>query len=104
MPVLLAPDDEAGLRVGLQPDQAVDDVDPGLLELLGPADVGLLVEAGPQLHHRRDLLALLGRPDERATIGLSSEVRYSVCLIPMHVGVERRPGSTNASTEVANES
>ena len=53
------------LAVGLEPDQAVDDVAAGLLELAGPADVGLLVEAGLDLDDHQHLLAGLGGVDER---------------------------------------
>ena len=63
--VLLPPDDEGDLRVRLQPHDAVDDVDARLLERLGPDDVVLLVEARLQLHEDGDLLAVLGRADER---------------------------------------
>ena len=63
--VLLAPDDERDLAVRLQADDAVDHVDARLLERLGPLDVLLLVEARLQLHEDRDLLAVLGRADER---------------------------------------
>ena len=61
----LAADDERGLRVRLEPDQAVDDVGAGALELARPDDVRLLVEAGLDLDEDDDLLAALGGPDER---------------------------------------
>ena len=63
-PVGLLPDDEAQLGVRLQPDDAVDDVDAGVLELAGPRDVVLLVEAGLDLDDREHLLARLGGVDE----------------------------------------
>ena len=50
--------------MGLEADESVDDVAAGLLELAGPVDVGLLVEARLDLHDREDLLALLGRRDQ----------------------------------------
>ena len=50
--------------MGLEPDDAVDHVDAGVLELAGPADVGLLVEAGLDLDDGEHLLAGLGRVDE----------------------------------------
>ncbi len=50
----------------LEPDHPVDDVDPGLLECLRPADVGLLVESRGQLDQRHHLLAILGGADQRA--------------------------------------
>jgi hypothetical protein len=64
--VALLAHDEQGLGVGLQADEAVDDVDADLLERLGPLDVAGLVEAGLQLHEHGDLLARLGGPDEGA--------------------------------------
>ncbi len=64
-PVLLASHDENDLRVGLQPHEAIDDVHARPFELTCPDDVRLLVETGLNLHQRRDLLALLGSPDER---------------------------------------
>ena len=57
--------DHRQLAVGLEPDQAVDDVAAGLLELAGPADVGLLVEARLDLDEHQHLLAGLGGVDER---------------------------------------
>ena len=56
-----------------------------------------------QLDERDHLLARLGGAHERRTIGLSSEVRYSVCLIASTPD-PRAACSTNASTDVANES
>ena len=64
-PGALAPDDERRLRVGLEPDQAVHDVGAGALQLARPDDVRLFVEAGLDLDQDDDLLAALGRPDER---------------------------------------
>ncbi len=55
--------------MGLEPDESVDDVGAGLLELAGPDDVRLLVEAGLDLDEDDDLLALLGGPDEVADDG-----------------------------------
>ena len=52
---------EAGLAVGLEAGEAIDDVDASLLQATRPGDVGLLVEAGPQLDDGRDLLAPLRR-------------------------------------------
>ena len=56
--------DEQQLAVRLEADHSVDDVDAGALELAGPGDVGLLVEAGLDLHDGDDLLAGLGGLDE----------------------------------------
>ena len=61
--------DEAELGVRLEPDDAVDDVDARVLELAGPRDVGLLVEAGLDLHQGQHLLAGLGGVDERVDDG-----------------------------------
>ena len=64
-PGALAADDERGLGVRLEPDQAVDDVGAGALQLARPDDVRLLVEAGLDLDEDDDLLAALGGADER---------------------------------------
>ena len=40
-------------------------MDPRFFERFGPGDVGLLVEAGFQLHQHRHLFASLGGVDER---------------------------------------
>ena len=61
----LLPYDQGQLAVGLEPDDAVDDVAAGLLQLARPGDVGVLVEAGLDLHDHDDLLARLGRVDQR---------------------------------------
>src|SRR5262245_9027503 len=63
--VLLLAHDEGDLGVGLQPDQAVDDVDAGLLQSLGPLDVRLFIEAGLEFDQHRDLFAVLGGFDQR---------------------------------------
>ena len=64
--VAVVADDQHALGVGLQPDHAVHDVDAGALELLGPVDVGGLVEAGLELDEHGDLHAALGGPDQAA--------------------------------------
>ena len=51
--------------MGLQPDQPVHDVRAGALQLAGPDDVRLLVEASLDLDEDDNLLAALGGPDER---------------------------------------
>ena len=61
----LLADHQRQLAVGLQADQAVDDVAAGLLQLARPLDVGLLVEAGLDLDEDEDLLAGLGGVDQR---------------------------------------
>ncbi len=60
----LAAHDEGHLRVGLVPHDPVDHVGPGLLQGLRELDVRLLVEAGAQLDHDRDLLPLPRRVHE----------------------------------------
>ncbi|MDQ0775695.1 hypothetical protein QF026_004161 [Streptomyces aurantiacus] len=57
--------DEGQLAVGLEADEAVDDVAARLLQLLGPLDVGLFVEAGLDLDQDQYLLAGFGGLDER---------------------------------------
>ena len=52
------------LRVRLQADHAVHDVDAGLLQPARPLDVGGLVEAGLDLDHHRHLLAVARRLDQ----------------------------------------
>ena len=61
----LLADHQQDLGVGLQPDEPVHHVRARLFEHAGPFDVGLLVEARFQLDHGHDLLARLGRLDER---------------------------------------
>ena len=63
--VALLADHQRQLAVGLQADEAVDDVAAGLLQLARPLDVGLLVEAGLDLDEDEDLLAGLGGVDQR---------------------------------------
>src|SRR5262245_42587927 len=63
--VLLLAHDESDLGVSLQTDKAVDDVDAGFLQLLGPLDVRLFVEAGFEFDQHRDLFAVLGGLDQR---------------------------------------
>ena len=53
--------DEAQLRMRLQVDEAVDDVDARFLQPVGPGDVVPLVEARLQLHEHGDLLARVRR-------------------------------------------
>ena len=63
--VAFGPHDERELAVRLETDQAVDDVAAGLLELAGPADVGLLVEARLDLDDDQHLLAGAGGVHQR---------------------------------------
>ena len=73
----LAADDQAELGMGLQFDEAVDDVDAGVFQIARPADVGGLVETRLQLHDRGDRLAglhrFLQRLDDRAVARRSVE-------------------------------
>src|SRR5689334_15339839 len=57
--------DETDLGVGLELDEAVDDLHAGALEIARPFDVGSLVEAGLEFHQRGDGLARLRRLDQR---------------------------------------
>src|ERR1700730_7538329 len=61
----LSPNDERDFGMRLEPADAIDDVDAHLLELLGPGDVRLFVTARLQFDERHDLLAALGRADQR---------------------------------------
>ena len=78
------------LRVGLQLDEAVDDLRAGALEIARPADVGLLVEARLELDQRRHRLARFGRLDQRAhdrAVGRGAIER----LLDRHdIGIARR--------------
>src|SRR5947209_7384724 len=67
--VPLTTHDERHLRVGLEPDYAIDDVNPDLLERLRPGDVRLFVAPRFELDQRHDLLAAFGRPDQRSDDG-----------------------------------
>ena len=84
---LLLPDHEGELAVGLQPDEAVDDVHAGLLELARPGDVRLLVEPRLDLDEREHLLAGLGRVDERLDDGAVARRAVERLLDGEHVGV-----------------
>ena len=82
--------DEAELGVGLEPDDAVDDVDARLLQLAGPRDVVDLVEAGLDLDDREHLLARLGRVDEGVDDGRVAGGPVERLLDREHLGVARR--------------
>src|SRR5438105_1034248 len=81
--------DEHRLAVGLEADDAVQNVHAGLLQRGGQVDVALLVEAGLDLDQAGDLLPRFGRPrqgvDERA--GLARAVERH--LDRQHLGVAR---------------
>ncbi len=98
----------------LEPHQPVDDVHAGLLQLARPADVGLLVEAGLDLHQRHDLLAGLGgvdqRVDDRGVAGRAVErlldrqhVRVGRGLLdePLHARGERVVGMVHQHVALA---
>ena len=61
----LLANDQGQLAVGLQAHDAVNHVNSGLLELSGPGDVGLLVEARLDLDQSQNLLARLSCVDQR---------------------------------------
>ena len=62
--------------MGLVLDEAEDDVDAGALQVAGPVEVGLLVEARLDLDQRGDVLAGLGRLDQgRDDRAVLAEVR-----------------------------
>ncbi len=88
-PALLLADHEGELAVRLQPDEPVDDVHAGLLELPRPADVGLLVEARLDLDEGEHLLAGLGRVDERLDDRAVARGAVEGLLDREHVGVGR---------------
>ena len=90
--VALAAHDQRDLAVGLEADEAVDDVHAGVLQRARPLDVGGLVEAGLELDDRRDLLAVLGGADQRADdrrVGAGAVERL---LDGEHVGIVGRLG------------
>ncbi len=64
--LLLAADDHRGLGVGLELDEAVDDLHPCPLQRVGPEQILLLVEPGLQFDHRGHRLAGLGGVDQGA--------------------------------------
>ena len=81
-----APHHERGLAVGFQSCQTVGDVDPVAFQLLGPADVVLLVEARFEFDEDRNLGIVIARLDQRRDEGESLPMRYSVCLIATTLG------------------
>ena len=65
---------QAGLAMGLQAREAIDDVGAGFLQLAGPFDVVEFIETGAQFDQGGDLLAIPGRflerfDDRRITAG-----------------------------------
>ena len=76
--------------MGLQPDEPVDDVHAGLLELARPDDVGLLVEPRLDLDEREHLLARLGGVDQRLDDRAVARGAVQRLLDGEHVGVGGR--------------
>ena len=65
----LSTHDQRHLGVGLESNNAIDDVNPDLLERLRPGDVRLFVATRFELDQSHDLLTALSRPDERSDDG-----------------------------------
>ena len=76
----------------LEADQPVDDMRPRLLELAGPVDVRLLVEAGLDLDQDDDLLAALSGGDQVAHDGRVAAGPIQSHLDREDFGVGRRLG------------
>src|SRR5699024_3446680 len=74
------------LAVRLQPDDAVDHVHPGALQLARPGDVRLLVEAALISTIASTCLPASAASISESTIGESPEVRYRVTLIASTCG------------------
>ncbi len=94
--VAVAPDlvallayDQSGLAVGLETDQAVDDVAAGPLQGARPGDVGHLVEARLHLDQHHHLLAGGGRVDQRVDDRRVARGAVQRLLDGQHVGVGR---------------
>ena len=62
----LLPDDQHGLRVGFETSDAVNDIHSGFAHEAGPLDVGRFIKAGLQLNNDSNLLAVLGRLNQRS--------------------------------------
>ena len=78
---------QAHLAVDFVADQAIDHMHAGLFELAAPLDVVGFIEAGPQLHHRRDLFTVAGRFHQRAdNPGIAARAIESL-LDGQHAGV-----------------
>ena len=74
--VVVLAHDQADFAVDFVADQAIDDMDAGLLQLAAPLDVVGLVETRPQFHHGRDLFAVGSPPPSSApTMRVSPPVR-----------------------------
>src|SRR5439155_21666870 len=81
---------EGRLAVRLEPHEPVHHVCSGLLQLPGPDDVGLLVEARLDLDQDHDLLAALGGANER--LNDRGVARRAVQRLPARedLGIRRR--------------
>jgi len=62
--VVILADDKNHLAVGLESNHSVGDVDTGLFQETGPANVRLFVEAGLEFEHHRHLFAVAGGIDQ----------------------------------------
>lgn len=99
----LAAHHQRDLAVRLQPDQAVHHVHPGLFQLAGPFDVGLLVEPGFDLDQCHDLFSGLGGVDQRGDDRRITRGAVQRLFDGQHPG-SAAACSTNRCTLVANES
>ena len=88
--VPLPPHHQGHLGVGLQPHESVHHVDPGALEISGPAEVPLLVETCLELHEGGDRLAGVRRRRERGHDGGVLARAVQGLLDGDHVRVGRR--------------
>ena len=76
--------------MGLQPNDAVNNVHAGLLELASPGDVGLLVEASLDLNQCQYLLTSLSRVDQGVDDWAVTAGAIEGLLDSKHVWVGRR--------------
>jgi len=76
--------------VGLESDEAVDDVHARLLELARPDDVVRLVEAGLDLDQRQHLFSRFGGVDQRLDDRAVARGAVESLLDREHVRVARR--------------
>ena len=59
--VFVAPDDQAHLGVGFQPEDPIDHVDAFILQFPGPFDVVFLIESRLEFKQHRDLFPVHSR-------------------------------------------
>jgi hypothetical protein len=62
--LLFLADHQQDLGVGFQTQDAVDHMDAGTFQLLGPLDVVVFIKAGLELHQGHHLFAVFGRPNQ----------------------------------------